>query len=504
MRILFVTWMLLSFSSFAAPSLPELRTWLQSENIQTMEEFLEKLPTELKQNFTLMHDSKSLHGSDYANPRAILFNKKADWIVTFNGHESQAAGRMVEMMLYDQTTKKYAFHEIEFADKVTVHESPTKCLACHGSEPRPIWDHYNQWPGAYGADDDRFNAEEYEHLQKFIQVAPTHPRYKYLERLSESYKPSHTGMRGGLTERAMRQPNRFLTMKLYEQRIFDLAESMREHPEFQTVKPLVYYFLTKCYLSETNNSYGDGSNIDPEKILPTILKNLLAEKKPNYPGSFNPEHSLDYIFSRLGMNTHDWYLNSRDLATYRVMKNGTDRTNETWLNLLLTGEESYQKLYNFGTIDFEAIRPVLATAKNKKVACDQLAQESIESIKTLENRPPLPPAPGPSERGMEEAVICRGFMNRECRTVYKTLPQICFKCHTQNNQDYSRLYLPFHLFPEMSESGDTRVMEKMYNYINSYTMPRRVTGDERAFNQYIKNDYPRLKKYLESLLKRTP
>ena len=474
-----------------------INAMLKDKNIQTMEDYISELPEEYRENFTLMHKSNSLHGSSYENPRAILFGKSGHWIFTFNGSPSQEAGEMIEIMHYDSTNKKYNFHEIDFSGPSPVfHENPTKCLACHGSTPRPIWDHYNKWPGAFGADDDRYTEEEYKYLEAFMKKAPEHPRYKHLLKLEEGYKLSRPGYRNGLSERTMTNRNRDLTLLLNQQRMKDVVQEMASHSDFPKVKGLIFYLLSKCYLPAGSTYQGDGMRVDDEFMKKIINKIKNAELPSNsYP--FAPERSLDFIFSRLEVDTQNWYLSSRDLASYKSFQDGSERLHESFLNYFLAYTPEFREYFRLETIDYQIAPVTLAFVKNKPEACQEFGSMAIDGARAL--RSPLPDVnlPGMTMRGER---VCTGIP-RKCKTIYRTLPQICLKCHTQS-EGGNKLYLPFHELPEMAQEQNTELIQKMYSYITSFRMPMRTSGDTAAFKQYSTNDYPKLKTYLEELLKK--
>jgi hypothetical protein len=495
-----------SWAMTAPYDLPQIKAWMQSENILTIDDFIKKLPADLLSEYTLMHTSQSLHEASFQNPRAILFGDKAQWIVSFNGNTSQNAGRMIEMMIYDAKTKKYAFHEIEFSETdVKVKENPSKCLSCHGKEPRPIWDHYNRWPGAYGDNDDRFNEAEFAELQTFIASASGHPRYQHLKNLAAGYKPTFPGVRQGMTERSLKDHNRAFTLKLYHQHISDLADSMRADPKFAVVKPLALYFLTKCYVDPSVRMYGDGSILSDEGPVNNIMTLLSKGQTAKLNSPFLPEFSLDYIFSRLGFNTNDWYFNTRTLVTYNVLRDGSDRAHETWTNHLLIGDVDYSSQYKKSAVDFQSITLTFAEVIDKTKTCAQLEHDAQAAVTLMASSPHEVPVPNPAG-GMQESRVCRGFMNRDCQTVYKTLPPMCLKCHTQESQDYSRIYIPFQNFPSLAQIGNTAILTRMKNYISSVNgmsprMPMRSTGDDAVYTTFKSRDLPKLKKYLDDLLK---
>lgn len=484
------------FSSFLyAQSLGDFEKLIKTENIQTMDVFLQKLPSSFHKNYTLIHSSLSLHGSSFERPRAVLFNEDASTIITFNGDASQEAGSMIELMTYDKENRTYAFHEIEFSEKVIVHENPAKCLTCHGTTPRPIWDHYNKWEGAYGADDDRLTLEEKNHLDQFILSARTHPRYQVLQDLEKVYKPSHDSIRNGMTERVMGQPNRFFTMKLYQQQFQKMAVEIKSRPQFQELSPLIAYFTGKCY-SSPRSGYGDGGNINPTMTLPLLLKEMRNGRHPDY-SNFNPEHALDYFFKKLGVNTDEWFLNSRNLSTYRVMKDGSDRTHEQWAARLFKGTD-YESLFQFHVVDYQVMAPLLASLKSRE-SCDDLLMKSIPVIKKY-HFDSHSSGTDVVYHPMKATRMCQGSFGRNCTNVYLTLPQICLSCHTQDQGP--GIYIPFQDFYKMSRDGDTALIEKTKFYIENDFMPMRTIGDEQLYKKYRELDYSNLKKYLNDLIRR--
>ncbi len=155
--------------------------------------------------FTLMNHSLSLQRGSETFPRAIVFGPDAKFIYTFNGHPKQAGYNAVEIIAFESTApQSWQFREIIFSGEsrpALSEANPAKCARCHYQPLRPIWEPYDQWPGAYGHDDDAlidFRAEKYAGLDKtagfiavrlaeldafrrFKQLVPKHSRYRYLQ-----------------------------------------------------------------------------------------------------------------------------------------------------------------------------------------------------------------------------------------------------------------------------------------------------------------------------------
>lgn len=146
-------------------SMEELKAILQKNQFSRIEDLLSYLrqnKPEYMSHYTVMANSLSLHESSPENPRVIIYGQSANFIITFNGHPSQEAYRMLEVMQFDPLKKEFKFQEIEFKEESEIQKSYSiskvngpddKCLACH-SNSRPIWNAYPIWPGAYGGIDD--------------------------------------------------------------------------------------------------------------------------------------------------------------------------------------------------------------------------------------------------------------------------------------------------------------------------------------------------------------
>ena len=180
-----------------------LQRTIADHNVRSIEELLPLLPTDLRSRYVLMFRSRSLHGSSFAHPRAILFDPEARFVVSFNGDVSQAGFDALETMEFVDAEKSFQFREVVFPEgkrgsgAIRISQpNPPLCRKCHGEPPKPIWDTHPLWPGAYG---ERYDAEltaaETDGLRKFLSEQADHPRYRYLlgaERFGEdeTFRPS--------------------------------------------------------------------------------------------------------------------------------------------------------------------------------------------------------------------------------------------------------------------------------------------------------------------------
>ena len=158
-RLMLAAYLLAPLAASAAMDFEDLRDLVQKENLRSVEAVIERLPDDLRQGFTLMHRSRSLQGASATHPRAILFGSTGELILSFNGHPQQTAYDSIEVLEFLPSEARFRMHDIAFvrggaAPARFSAPNPAKCLTCHGADPRPIWNGYNLWPGAYGSFDD--------------------------------------------------------------------------------------------------------------------------------------------------------------------------------------------------------------------------------------------------------------------------------------------------------------------------------------------------------------
>ncbi len=159
----------------------------------SIEQLLALLPATFRSRYALVFDSRSLHGSSFANPRVLLYSEDAAFILSFNGEPSQRGYRALEMMQFDEARGEFSFQEISFPEDgppVSEARSGERCAACHGLPARPIWDTFPTWPGAYGERyGARLSAPERDGLTQFLAGQRSHPRYRYLLGIGEYAQP---------------------------------------------------------------------------------------------------------------------------------------------------------------------------------------------------------------------------------------------------------------------------------------------------------------------------
>jgi hypothetical protein len=169
----------------------DLTRAITQQNLTRIEDVLPQLPADLRSNYTLMQTSRSLQGATSASPRVILFGSHGQLVCTFNGDVSQAGGDLIECYQFHGDTRTFDFRQIQFptaqnglaavrfSDSNRSVDGKVSCSTCHAADPRPNWDGYSVWTGAYGANDDSLDdlATAY---AAFVKQRPSHPRYRWL------------------------------------------------------------------------------------------------------------------------------------------------------------------------------------------------------------------------------------------------------------------------------------------------------------------------------------
>lgn len=132
------------------PSFEELRA--NAARTPTYEAFVDELLRQapaLRRNHILIHHSESQQLSSLTHPRVILFGGGMAFGLADDPRQRE---RRVEIMQVDPKNYAISMHEIVFHETGPEFvEKPTSCAACHGVNPKPLWNPYDFWPNAFGS-----------------------------------------------------------------------------------------------------------------------------------------------------------------------------------------------------------------------------------------------------------------------------------------------------------------------------------------------------------------
>ncbi len=170
----------------------DLVSIVKNKSITTIDTLLPELPESLRGGYTLMKKSRSQQEASFQNPRAILFGENGKLTCAFNGDASQDGYDLLECIQFREKEKAFDLRQIEFPSKLNGLTGPRfsernrsadgkiSCLGCHGgADPRPNWNEYPNWPGAYGEDDTSLGSDATAYAE-YEKTRDSHPRYRWL------------------------------------------------------------------------------------------------------------------------------------------------------------------------------------------------------------------------------------------------------------------------------------------------------------------------------------
>ena len=196
--------------------------------VDSIRELVPLLPQELRENFTLVYDSRSPFRSNISAdyPRVILFSQDARLVLTFIGDERTPASELLETMSFNDKSAKFELRSYLLpAAKRKGWQPPPEaanCSRCHGSDPRPIYDSYPVWPGFYGAALDTFPPDR-------IGVAELRKFERFLEKFSNK------GVYASLVFKAQSPVGPYLDPRLFspDERKFNSEKFFSFSPNFR-------------------------------------------------------------------------------------------------------------------------------------------------------------------------------------------------------------------------------------------------------------------------------
>ena len=142
--------------------------------------YLSKKSPKALSNYVLVHNSESQQLSSLEEPRILLFQGGIAY--GLSNHPAQKDKR-VEIMQVEPETYKISMHEIVFtAQGPRFEKNPKSCAACHGVDPKPLWNPYDFWPNSFGGAIGQIGTQEEQNAyEKLTSTAATHPLLKYLK-----------------------------------------------------------------------------------------------------------------------------------------------------------------------------------------------------------------------------------------------------------------------------------------------------------------------------------
>ena len=310
----------------------DLEGFINNLNDMEVPQTLESTLVELKKaepsffnKYVLMYKSRSLQTSSFMFPRVLLNAPNSTTVISYNGNPEDHGYEKFEVMRFNPQTAKFIFNEINFSNgKLNLSaDNPQKCMNCHQNssrtvnDPRPNWEPYSIWPGAYSSiavsgrnffkpsspkydpiltHDAQIENKMYEFFLK--KVASRHPRYKLLRPMGFGYAGDYFPALG--TPKGA--PNRFtttMTDQFLNLNVLRIARLIKNTEILVDYKQVVYALATcrKIYL--------------PDKIFNWHKKHIHSELKEHIELEEFAQ-AIELIFEPYNISTQDW---SMDFGT---------------------------------------------------------------------------------------------------------------------------------------------------------------------------------------------
>ena len=346
--------------ALAATSFAELKSTIQARDIRTLEELLPYLPADYLSHYTLVHAGQGIQEASPANPRAILFGDTSQTVLSFNGSPEQDGFNELELEEFDISQSRFVYHAIRFDE--TGREppafsgaNPTRCLGCHGQNPKPIFPEYPNWTGFYGSAHDALTGAEVADFANFMRNQPQHPRYRYLSR--EFLWPGD-GTEPGL---ALHMPNNYYGKLIARWNSRRLGDEILTNPSFSSLGH-GFLLLTACGLDDDANPPAnflfDGRLARIRAAMANRIQRLIRDKYPPDTHAWlaallsEAEHVVDSTGQALGFLSPETFTFNFPLRAAANPATGVQIPGQDWFD----GLDSISTLVNKRVLAGLAVR----------------------------------------------------------------------------------------------------------------------------------------------------
>jgi cytochrome c551/c552 len=470
---------------FAADSFTynDLEEIIKKNNVLTIEELLPLLPLEYRKNYTLMYESRSLDKDLITGeqPRTIIFGDDAKLVLAF----ADAPSNKIEVMQFDDNNKDFKFREIIFDGKKNPLNpppeiNPQKCLECHGNPPRPNWEPYNIWPGAYGSIDRSIcetmiiGTKEWEFYQKFQNGNRNKGRYSHLPKeisiktenenriKNKRYPcPDHLENEVTISNGISTSTNGSLTDKLSRLNFSRIANLITKSPNYNQYEYLLNAFAKGCmkdkhtYSKNAQYTLDDffvetGKKDDERKQKLNQLKNeiekISEEQFQTRKNNFMKNNS--YIKKSKDGREPINFIKENNSQGYSMEHGPFDALElvtrfKYLMDMMKIDFNNFTMSFKDGQYDFSAPQGSLydlfnyfITPETQIMTCEELLQKSIQKFKVVNpcNNSVTPEILAPKTDHSITRDILPIAQIASKNAALKEL-QNCMKCHNANNGD---------------------------------------------------------------------
>ncbi len=418
----------------------------QISSVDTLLKEMKKAPewSDYLERYTLMFKSKSLQPASAKKPRAIIYGPDAKMIMTFAGSPDSKGRDAIELSCWREKKDAFEFFELTSNGKTLIGldpsgVNPTRCTLCHGQDPRPNWESYNFWSGAFGGRARegcsiiRRNSQEDRNHQLFMKhsfgkgryaVLPQHKatessRYAkscpedkdvYTFANAASTEPN-AEMQDLLTPLNSRRIARIIKSAPQSERFFPLIKGLQaECPKIENFIPSQWLASRKTYdevaaLVRATYEFEFNRRIRKFKAVNDTQSNFEPQLSAYNPKKFfmsipdSVELGFAYLFEMMGLESSRLSFGF-DSGTYDMTSN----------------------LYYTRKIFFAAASEITGT-KYINEKCDSLKTQSLEALTGYTGSqvsPTIPASPKVEKASLSEV---------ESSHALRLLQDTCLKCH---------------------------------------------------------------------------
>ena len=324
-------------SSVTGLTFEVLENWTNRRFPSSLEDLIRMLPRSLRGQYALMHSSHSLQGGTFDEPRALMITPDGKLVVSFNGNpdppqstnpsRNPASYNDLEIVQFRDATNSFEFRKITVVDghRTVSEANPPICMGCHlgyADSPRPNWEPYSTWPGAYGSSSDyslqesRFDSNgegqaysgttERDAIFQWMSPAyaryyGNHPRYRHLLNVEQNFAmdfahglPSHyAGHNSAVFNKRLAQ----LNFRRIAHLIATTGYSSEIYPDSK--------FLTAFLLSDCRTLFLNTGEFTDAQLLPSRFVGSLPTGMGMRDANGETCNYGDY-FAALGYDRASW------------------------------------------------------------------------------------------------------------------------------------------------------------------------------------------------------
>ncbi len=226
---------------------------IQKQKITTIDELLNKLPTEYLKYHTALYESISEQEASPENPRFIHFGETGELILAYHGNEKAKNYDTLEVIAFNKTSNQTEFYQIKQnnTEILKLKTEPNSCRTCHGAEGSYILSSYPFWPGHFGSSDDLLDGEELENFVTFKRTSIPKKRYAAINKIYADRSTTFPFYGNQQSSRKfVNMPNSMLTLLTSRLTAQKLAAHLFSSAKFAKEKNLLILTTALTYLSD--------------------------------------------------------------------------------------------------------------------------------------------------------------------------------------------------------------------------------------------------------------